>query len=104
MSFRIRHCVECPQCHTWYLVGFSPYRNRAYLVRTGTRSFDEYTLYCFCQGADSPNVCRWAEAKACEVSKSAHQRGYGALDEIWLLERGSREVSVDISRYLHLQR
>jgi hypothetical protein len=104
MSFRIRHCVECPQCHTWYLVGFSPYRNRAYLVRTGARSFDEYTLYCFCQGADSPNVCRWAEAKACEVSKSAHQRGYGALDEIWLLERGSREVSVDISRYLHLQR
>src|ERR1700722_13475459 len=38
MSFRIRHCVKCPKCHTWYLVGFSPYRNGAYLVRTGTSS------------------------------------------------------------------
>jgi hypothetical protein len=25
---------------------------------------------------------RWCEAKACKVSKAAHERGYGTLDEI----------------------
>ena len=32
MTPRIRHCVECPKCHTRYLVGFSPYRNGSYLM------------------------------------------------------------------------
>lgn len=104
MRSRIRHCVECPKCHTWYLVGFSPYSNGAYLVRAGANSSDEYTLYCFCQGVESVSVCRWVEAKACEVSTTAHRRGYGLLDEIWVLNQGSRKVCFDISQYVRLQR
>jgi hypothetical protein len=29
---RVRHCVECPKCHTRYLPGFTPYRNGSYLI------------------------------------------------------------------------
>jgi hypothetical protein len=86
MPTRVRHCVECPKCHTCYLVGFSPYSNRAYLVTTRGGS-DEYTLYCFCEGAHLPNIWKWAKAKPCDVSKAAHKRGYGTLDEIWPLSR-----------------
>jgi hypothetical protein len=28
------------------------------------------------------NRWRWSEVKACEVSKAAHKRGYGTLDEV----------------------
>jgi hypothetical protein len=82
MSLRIRHCVECPKCHICYLIAFSPYRNRAYLVHSGEGSSEEYTLYCFCEGAQMPNRWRWRQVKVCEVSKVAHDRGYGTLDEI----------------------
>jgi hypothetical protein len=27
----VRHCVECPECHTRYLPGSSPYDNGFYL-------------------------------------------------------------------------
>lgn len=83
MSRRVRHCVECPNCHTSYLVAFSPYRNGAYLVRTSSSAFEEYTLYCFCQGHPPPSISKWRQAKACQVSKPAHDRGFGTLDEIW---------------------
>ncbi len=83
MTLRIRHCVECPKCHTCYLIACSPYKNGAYLVRKGTGSCEEYTLYCFCEGTQMPNRWRWSEVKACEVSKAAHERGYGTLDEVW---------------------
>jgi len=82
MALRVRQCVECPNCHTRYLIAFSPFSNGAYLVRTGSNPFEEYTLYCLCQGRHLPSVSRWRQAKACEVSKAAHDRGYGTLDEI----------------------
>jgi hypothetical protein len=50
MSVRVRHCVECPSYHICYLIAFSPYSNRAYLMRAGF-------------------------FKACEVSKYARDRG-----------------------------
>jgi uncharacterized Rmd1/YagE family protein len=86
MTFRIRHCVECPKCHTRYLIASSPYRNGAYLVRTRLDR-DEYTLYCFCDGWQMPNVWKWLQVKPCEVSKRAHRRGYGSLAEIWFINR-----------------
>src|SRR5579864_9367271 len=89
MSARVRHCVECPRCHTFYLIAFNPYRNGAYLVRTGTGASEEYTLYCLCDGPHHPNVSRWREVRACEVSRTAHQRGYGSLHEVSPINRAT---------------
>jgi len=38
MSIRIRRCLECPKCHTRYLLGFSPYSNGSYVVSVGAGS------------------------------------------------------------------
>jgi len=83
MSFRIRHCVECPECHTCYLISCSPYKNGSYLVRSGAGSLEEYTLYCSCQHTRVPRRWKSDELRAFEVSKAAHDRGYGRLGEIW---------------------
>ena len=102
MSLRLRHCVECPKCHTCYLIGFSPYRNGAYLTRLGAGSREEYNLDCFCDGAQVPSRSRWCEVKPCEVSKAAHDRGYGTLDEIWPMNRQPQEKPwFDITKYVH---
>ncbi|MGA8272718.1 MAG: hypothetical protein WB919_14250 [Candidatus Sulfotelmatobacter sp.] len=104
MSFRIRHCVECPQCHTCYLIGFSPYQNGAYLSRTSTGSSEEYTLHCYCEGASYPSSWRWREAKACAISKAAHDRGYGTVGEIWPIIRPPQgESRFDITEYVNLR-
>jgi hypothetical protein len=81
MSLRIRQCVECPKCHTCYLIAFSPYRNGSYLVRAGAGA-KEYILYCFCERGTVPSPGRWADVKSCGVSKAVHDRGYGTLDEV----------------------
>src|SRR5579862_2028717 len=100
MSVRIRHCVECPHCHTSYLIAFSPYRNRSYLVRT-TPSSDEYTLYCFCNGANQASICRWAPVKLCKVSKPAHDRGYGSPKEVRPVSHPLQpDLSPSLSSYL----
>jgi len=104
MSLRVRHCVECPKCHTCYLIAFSPYRNGAYVVRTSAGSREEYTLYCFCEGAQVPSCGRRREVKACEVSKAAHNRGYGTLDEIWPISRRPQdEPRFDVTKYVNLR-
>jgi len=82
MSARIRHCVQCPKCRTLYLVSASPYRNGSYLVRTPPSSLDEYTLYCACSVPAATSRWRSADMKACEVSRTAHRRGYGPPEEI----------------------
>lgn len=82
MPVHIRRCVECPNCSTRYLLGFSPYRNGAYLVPTTYGSSEEYTLYCSCR-RPSPSVqWKWREMKPYAVAKAAHQRGYGSCHEI----------------------
>jgi hypothetical protein len=82
MSLRIRCCVECPNCHTRYLLGFSPYSNGAYLVSSGAGSLEEFALYCSC--GRPPTLSRWnpAELKQYKVLTMAHHRGFGASDEI----------------------
>ena len=102
MSLRIRHCVECPKCHICYLIAFNPYRNGAYLVRSGEGDSEEYTLYCFCEGAQIPNRWRWRQVKVCEVTKVAHDRGYGTVDEIFAINpQQQHEPWLDISKYVH---
>ncbi len=81
MSLRIRQCVECPKCHTCYLIAFSPYGNGSYLVRAGAGA-KEYILYCFCEEGTVPNRERWADVKPCAITKAVHDRGYGTLDEV----------------------
>jgi hypothetical protein len=98
---RIRHCVECPNCHTRYLIAFSPYRNGAYLLPAVDGCWDDYTLYCGCQNGWVVSRWKWREAKPCEVSKAAYERGYGTPDEILTIDRQREdEWTFDASRYL----
>lgn len=103
MSIRIRHCVECPKCLTRYLIAFSPYRNGSYLVPTVIGSSEEYTLYCSCRPL-TVSRWRWSEVKACEVSKVAHDRGYGTAEELVQVNKPPRETwSFDIGKYIDLK-
>lgn len=99
---RIRQCVECPRCHTRYVISRSPYRNGAYLIPTMNGSSDEYTLYCSCSGGSVGIRWRWSEVKACEVSKAAYDRGYGTPDEVMTINpQACDNRSVDVSRYVN---
>jgi len=97
---RIRHCVECPNCLTRYLISFSPYGNGSYLVTTMYGSTEEHALYCSCRGGAL--ATRWSgrEVMACEVSKAAYDRGYGTTDEIWPINNEMQRASFDPSTYL----
>jgi hypothetical protein len=94
MAYRLRHCVECPQCRTRYLMGFSPFGNGSYLVLRVSEYAQEYKLICWhCQ----PPVCsRWdsTEIKIYAVSKQAYARGYGSPDEVSLLKPRSDGYSL----------
>jgi hypothetical protein len=87
MSARLRHCVECPECCTRYLIGFSPYSNGALLVCVEREVAEDYRLFCSCRW---PRVCsRWSrnDLKVYEVSNAAYVRGYGSAGEIWIAAR-----------------
>lgn len=85
---RIRHCVECPKCHTRYLPGCSPYRNGSYLIPLVANGLSGWILYCAC---GTPHVSsQWSgrELKPYEVSVKSYRRGYGSPEEIWIRSRG----------------
>ena len=82
MSWRIRHCVECPRCLTRYVIGFSPYGNQSYLVPNVGGSSEEFTLYCSCGGPSVTSRWTWGDVKTCAVSKVAYRRGYGTPEEV----------------------
>ena len=96
---RVRHCVECPNCLTRYLIAFSPYSNGSYLVPTMYGSSSEYILYCSCKGPRVVSRWRWSETMACEVSKVAYERGYGTPEEV-LAVANKRLWTSDISAYI----
>lgn len=89
MSWRVRHCVECPKCRTRYLIGFSPYRNGSYLAPISEGSWTDWTLYCSCGTPHCPSRWNWEDLKPYEVSNTAHLRGYGPPEEI-IARRPSR--------------
>src|SRR5277367_6698274 len=102
MSDRIRRCLECPQCRTRYLIGFSPFANGAYLIPTIAGSWDEYALYCSCGRSRSPSIWKAVEVRPYIVSKAANDRGYGSPDEILPIRDESQNVwPFDASRYFH---
>ena len=78
---RVRHCIECPKCHTRYLPGSSPYPNGSYLVPLTASLSAGCILYCSCS---RPHICSqwgWRELKPYEVSGQAHRRGFGSPEE-----------------------
>lgn len=86
MGFRLRHCVECAECRTRYLIGFSPYDNGSYLVPPSAESGAEYKLVCSCC---RPPVCsRWkrSDLKMYGVSSRGYARGFGSAEEIWVFD------------------
>src|SRR6516162_14963 len=89
MAWRIRHCIECPNCSTRYLVGFSPYPNGSYLEPLATGSWTRWTLYCTCRSPHNPSRWSWDELRPYGVSNSAHLRGYGSPDEVVALRTHS---------------
>jgi hypothetical protein len=80
MPRRIRHCVECPKCHTRYLIGASPYANGSYLVSSLVDQGEALTLYCSCGRPALTN--RWDELATYAVSRDAHGRGFGPPEEV----------------------
>src|SRR5215510_2494642 len=82
MNLRIRHCFECPNCHTRYLVGFSPYRNGSYLVPATPGSTEEYMLYCSCAKPHAVSKWKAGGLKPYLVSNPAYDCGYGTAEEI----------------------
>ena len=101
MPHRIRHCVECPKCLTQYLIGFSPYSNRSYLVPSVVGSSEGYTLYCSCR--ESYTVSRWSQVRSCRVESAAYSRGYGTTEEVAPASNQTwNSWSFDITRYLNL--
>lgn len=104
MSPRVRHCVACPRCQTYYLIAFSPYKNGAYLVRFGEGSGEEYVLYCFCEGTPFASRWRWRQVKECQVTRQAYDRGYGSIPEVRPNACEVRnEASADSRKYVHLR-
>jgi hypothetical protein len=82
MSARFRHCIECPNCHIRYLIGFSPYGNGSYVIPSIAGSTDEWTLYCSCEQPPIPTR-RWSHSlEVYAVSNQAHYCGYGSPEQI----------------------
>lgn len=77
---RVRHCVECPNCLTRYLIGSSLYRNGSHLVSCLSGDAEVHILFCSCGRPPISN--RWNELKKYVVSIRAYDRGYGTPDEI----------------------
>lgn len=85
MPRRIRHCLECQQCRTRYLVGFSPYDNGAVLLQQWDGSCERYTLLCSCGEPFTISRSTENKLKKCRVAIHAYHRGYGSPEEIvWL--------------------
>lgn len=98
---RIRHCAECPNCHTRYLLSCSPYRNGSRLVPAVQGSWDDYILYCSCTPGNAASRIRADELKRCDVSREAYRRGYGTAKEIGLVDRRPKDaLTLDLPPYL----
>jgi hypothetical protein len=100
MTVRVRHCVQCPVCLTYYLVGFSPFSNGSYLLASLPYAPDECTLYCSCRTPAVRSRWRGSDGVACEISKNAHQRGYGTAGEISPIRVNREPWVIDAHRYL----
>ena len=90
MPSRIRSCVECPKCHTRYVIGSSPYPNGSYIVAQPFAAPDLVRLYCICGDLPSSYAFKFSELKMYAVSEWGERRGYGSPEEI-VIVRGAAE-------------
>jgi hypothetical protein len=84
MTLHLLSCIECPRCHTRYIVGASPYRNGSYVSSHPSEGPDVHSLYCSCTGRFGFFLLKFksSELKTYSVSEWAHARGFGSPDEI----------------------
>jgi hypothetical protein len=82
MNLCLRSCVECPRCHTRYIIGGNPYRNGSYISDHPSEGSDVRSLYCCCAGHFDFFPFKLSELKTYSVSQWAYNRGYGSPDEI----------------------
>lgn len=90
MPSRIRHCVECWNCSTRYVIGFSPYDNGSCIVSNPPGGDDLLRLYCCCGNSSGFKL---SELKTYSVSQSAYVRGYGSPEEVVLVRAATRKAS-----------
>lgn len=93
MRSRVRHCVECPKCHTRYVLGCSPYRNGSFLRPTVEGLAEEWMLYCSCGSPHIPSRWNWSELKRYAIPRQVHERGYGLPEEIVLVSGDARDCT-----------
>src|SRR5215472_17206557 len=84
---RVRHCVECPKCHTRYLPSFSPYRNGSYLIPLTAHGATGWILYCSCRMPPASSQWSSTDLKPYEICRQAYRRGYGSAEEVWDVTR-----------------
>lgn len=92
MSSRLRSCVECPKCHTRYLIGSSPYYNGSYIVAYPPSGADLLRLYCTCGDLLTSHVFKFSDLKMHAISEWAEKRGYGSPEEIVLVQTATRKA------------
>jgi hypothetical protein len=90
---RFRPCVECPKCHTRYIIGVIPYRNGSYVSAYPPDDIDLRRLYCSCLNRFDYYPFKLSELKIYTVSEWAYARGYGSLEEIVLTADEGRQTS-----------
>jgi len=93
MTLHLLSCVECPRCHTRYIVGASPYRNGSYIEAYSSGDANLCRLFCPC--SDEPRYLpfKLSELKTYSISTWAYARGYGSREEIVLAEVEKRKAS-----------
>src|SRR5207253_10934806 len=73
MPYRLHRCVECPKCHTRYIMGANPYGNGSYIVSHVTVESDLLRLFCSWRLADYQE-CKLIELNAYAAPHSVYER------------------------------
>jgi hypothetical protein len=92
MSSRLHRCVECPKCHTRYIMGLDPYGNGSHIVSDAAEGTDLRRLFCSCSVPEYHEF-KLSELKAYGVPHSAYEGGYGSADEIVLTNDEQKQAS-----------
>ena len=93
MSSRIRSCVECPNCHTRYLIGFSSHSNGSYIVSHPQRAAVMHRLYSTCSNSPSPYAFKFSKLKMYDISDWADRHACGSPEEIVLVRAATGKAS-----------
>jgi hypothetical protein len=108
-----RSCVECPKCHTRYIIGANPYRNGSFMSSYPSGDTDLRRLYCSCLRQIGRSSFKLSQLKTYTESQSSHfgffpfklselktyavpewanARGYGSPDEIVLFADATKRA------------